>query len=268
MAPQGTASMAAKLVADVAELEQRSKLQPERDLWDDRAHELAEYWKVSPDEVRAVYRRYNVEGTSRPPPFEGHNFGQILRSYGHPQRLEKDITRLMLHYTRFAQAAQLVAALGGVDEGEVRLMIDYGCGVADYGLIFGLVGYRVTLVDLAGGALDFAKWRFERRGLPVEHIPVDAAHEDPTLSPADVVVAGDVLEHLPDPRKAVRAVADCLRPGGHFWFPDFPFKEKSVGGAHLESAAALRTETAELVHAQFERAAKIKHLMRKRAPSA
>jgi 2-polyprenyl-3-methyl-5-hydroxy-6-metoxy-1,4-benzoquinol methylase len=230
--------------------------------------ELAEFWSTTAEEVRDVYRRYNVDAVQRPPPFQTSTVKEIFDSYTEPTRLEKDMSRLMLHYHRFGQAFDLLRALAlRPDLPAFPHMVDYGCGVSDYGLAFGLHGFAVTLVDLAGRCLDFAASRYRRRGLSCTVIEVRPDDEYPELPTADVVVAGDVLEHLRDPRIVIANVARSLSPRGYFWFPDFPFKEKSIGGAHLESAAMLREAAADLVGRHFARGGRLKHLMQRR-PSA
>jgi 2-polyprenyl-3-methyl-5-hydroxy-6-metoxy-1,4-benzoquinol methylase len=213
-----------------------------------------------------MYRAYNLDRTRKVPRFVDHPVEELFRSYVQPARLEAELSRLMLHYTRLDMAGALLdyflAAYPG-DRSRVRV-VDYGSGAADFGLAFALMGFHVTLVDIAGGKVEFGSWRLARRGLAHDTIPISAEREYPAIGDADVVVAGDLLEHLRDPCRAINLVADGLRPGGHFWFPDFPFKEKSIGGQHLQSAADLRAAAADLVSARFTRAGGVKYIMRVR----
>ncbi len=248
-----------------------SRLDPGRELMADRAAELGEYFGLSPEDAVAMYRAYNVERTKKVPRFGDGSLQELMDSYVQPARLEAELSRLMLHYTRLDTAAAVLQPLLAVHPGDrsaVRV-VDYGCGAADFGLAFALMGFRVTLVDIAGGKIEFASWRFRRRGLAHDVIAISPEQEYPALRDVDVVLAGDVLEHLRDPRRAIDLIADALVPGGHFWFPDFPFKEKSVGHQHLQSAADLRPAAADLVNARFKRApGTCKYLMRVRGRPA
>lgn len=243
-------------------------LDSSRSLTDDRVAEVAEFLGHSPEAMWTIYEEYNVHKTKRPPKFDDSNLASIIESYVNKDTLDAHLSRLMIKYTRLEMASALLRGMtkiwSGRDKSEIEVC-DYGCGAADFGLAFAVNGYNVTLVDLDGGKIEFAKWRFERRGIPVKTIGVNEAHEYPDFAGLDLVMAGDVLEHLRDPREAISRVHAGLNPGGHFWFPDFPFKEKSIGGDHLVSAATLREEAADLVRKLFEPANVMKHLMRKRS---
>ena len=86
------------------------------------------------------------------------------------------------------------------------VLVDVGCGG---GLLAPHVdGYRHIGVDLVHSALALAA----RHGV----VPVQAdAHGLPLADQvADVVVAGEILEHVPDLERVVEELARVLRPGG------------------------------------------------------
>src|ERR687895_2487361 len=86
------------------------------------------------------------------------------------------------------------------------LLVDIGCGG---GLLAPHVdGYRHVGVDLVESALALAA----QHGV----VPVQAdAHALPLADQvADVVVAGEILEHVPDLERVVEELARVLRPGG------------------------------------------------------
>ncbi|MEO5898226.1 MAG: class I SAM-dependent methyltransferase [Vicinamibacterales bacterium] len=90
--------------------------------------------------------------------------------------------------------------------------LDYGSGIGSNALIFGLAGFRVTLADVADPLRNFAKWRCERRGIDVR--TVDLKHESPGRERYDVITCFDVLEHVPDPLRALKQMRNALRPDG------------------------------------------------------
>lgn len=73
-------------------------------------------------------------------------------------------------------------------------------------------GHQVTYTELPGLQIDFAKKYFEITGKSGIEI-----FTDPSLLEGrqfDVVIALDVLEHVPDPPLFVKMMADYLRPNG------------------------------------------------------
>lgn len=92
-------------------------------------------------------------------------------------------------------------------------VLDLGSGVGTDAIYLARHGYEVTLMDVPGPTLAFARHRFERRGLPVRVVETTAPVPNPP-GDFDIVIAFDVFEHLPDPLSAARRVAASLRPGG------------------------------------------------------
>jgi 2-polyprenyl-3-methyl-5-hydroxy-6-metoxy-1,4-benzoquinol methylase len=93
-----------------------------------------------------------------------------------------------------------------------RRYLDYGSGIGSDALIFAAAGFEVTLADVSEPLLAFAKWRFERRGIPVNTI--DLKQERPRTGLYDAALCFDVLEHIPQPLRTVRQIHDALRADG------------------------------------------------------
>jgi 2-polyprenyl-6-hydroxyphenyl methylase / 3-demethylubiquinone-9 3-methyltransferase len=109
----------------------------------------------------------------------------------------------MLHWIADARARLVpVAARPGA------LLVDLGCGGGLLGPRLSGRGYRHVGVDLVGRSLELAA----AHGVT----PVRGdAHRVPLASgTADVVVAGEVLEHVPRPAEVIAEAARLLRPGG------------------------------------------------------
>ncbi|MFV2113448.1 methyltransferase domain-containing protein [Micromonospora sp. LOL_025] len=109
----------------------------------------------------------------------------------------------MLHWLAEARAALVpTAARPGA------LLVDLGCGAGLLAPHLAGKGYRHVGVDLTRSALEQA----------AEH-GVTVVNGDVTAVPladgcADVVAAGELLEHVPDWRRAVAEACRLLRPGG------------------------------------------------------
>jgi SAM-dependent methyltransferase len=92
--------------------------------------------------------------------------------------------------------------------------LDYGSGVGTAALRLAELGYQVTVADVPGITLDFARARFEQRGIPAEAIEVTADVPPLPEGQWDVLVSFDVIEHLPNPTEVGRALVRAIRPGG------------------------------------------------------
>jgi 2-polyprenyl-3-methyl-5-hydroxy-6-metoxy-1,4-benzoquinol methylase len=92
--------------------------------------------------------------------------------------------------------------------------LDYGCGIGTAAVRLAQLGYSVTIADIPGTTLEFARTRLARRGIDVDVI--ELGDEVPTLPNAswDVVVCFDVLEHAVDPVGVARALVRALRMNG------------------------------------------------------
>lgn len=112
-------------------------------------------------------------------------------------------------------------------------VLDYGCGIGTIALRMAAAGYRVTMADVPGISLAFARYRFARRGLPCDVIEVKSSR--PRLpSRYDAIVCFDVLEHIPRADLAVMALANALRDGGVATIIA-PFDDPGYHPHHLQS---------------------------------
>jgi SAM-dependent methyltransferase len=93
-----------------------------------------------------------------------------------------------------------------------RVCLDFGTGVGSGGLLFARHGMETLVADISAPMLQFAKWRFDRRGLPGQFLDLKVARLSP--SSVDFICAMDVFEHLSDPLGTVEELARALTPGG------------------------------------------------------
>ncbi|PWU46546.1 bifunctional 3-demethylubiquinone 3-O-methyltransferase/2-octaprenyl-6-hydroxy phenol methylase [Micromonospora globispora] len=109
----------------------------------------------------------------------------------------------MLHWLARARAA-LVPPASRPD----ALLVDLGCGAGLLAPHLAGKGYRHVGVDLTRSALAHAA------GHGVTVVNADATAVPLADGCADVVSAGELLEHVPDWRRAVAEACRLLRPGG------------------------------------------------------
>jgi SAM-dependent methyltransferase len=87
-------------------------------------------------------------------------------------------------------------------------LLDVGCGRGDVAEWFGARGWRIAGVEPSEKAATQAA----KRGVEVHHGTLDDAPWEPASF--DAVTFNHVLEHVPEPRAALRQSAALLKPGG------------------------------------------------------
>ena len=97
-------------------------------------------------------------------------------------------------------------------------VLDVGCGpgVAACSFATLLPESRVVAADASPGLLELARRRAAVLGVShrVDTLLVDLRRDDQDTARVDLVWAGDVVHHLPDPVRTLRALGSQLRPGG------------------------------------------------------
>lgn len=109
----------------------------------------------------------------------------------------------MLHWIAAARAALVPRATR-----PGSLLVDIGCGAGVLAPHVAHLGHRHMGVDVVAGSAGLA------RGRGITAVVADARALPLADASADVVVAGEVLEHVPDLDRVVAEATRILRPGG------------------------------------------------------
>jgi 2-polyprenyl-3-methyl-5-hydroxy-6-metoxy-1,4-benzoquinol methylase len=111
---------------------------------------------------------------------------------------------------RWARAVQqYVLHLLPLEQGVPRRLLDVGCALGHLAALASQRGWRVTGLDISPEAVSEAASRFGldfRAGTPSQFRD--------TLPPFDVVLLGDVVEHVQDPYRFLVELQGTLAPGG------------------------------------------------------
>jgi SAM-dependent methyltransferase len=95
-----------------------------------------------------------------------------------------------------------------------RRVLDYGSGVGTAALHLLQFGYDVTIADVPGPTLDFARERLKRDGLAFDVLQIEEDVPDLASARWDIVTSFDVLEHVVDPVAVSKALVRALAPAG------------------------------------------------------
>ena len=81
---------------------------------------------------------------------------------------------------------------------------------------------EILATDPDADSVESAAKAARREGfVSIRHARLDPAADRLPDGPWDLVVAHDILHHLPDPESALRAVREALAPGGRFVFSEY-----------------------------------------------
>jgi SAM-dependent methyltransferase len=180
------------------------------DAGEELALELSEYFGTSVDDIRerlaGATASFTEEWNQRVP--DGRDERAVTRFYNESKTELFDLahwhSRDPIHY-RALMCADIAQERG------CRDYLDYGSGIGSDALVFASVGCRVTLADVSGPLMAFAKWRCERRGFDVRTI--DLKGNRPPRGQFDAVVCFDVLEHIHRPLRTLWSIHQSMQPG-------------------------------------------------------
>jgi len=112
----------------------------------------------------------------------------------------------------YAYPTSVLALRAAPGPGHGRAHLDYGSGVGVTSQLFARAGYETTLADVSTSLLDFARYRFSRRGEAARFI--DLNDEKLETGRYDVITALDTLTHVPDLAEVAASLHGALKPGG------------------------------------------------------
>jgi len=231
------------------------KLNKKLNLNDDRRFEVMSFCKISEETLDRLLGEVKASAqSSNKPVLDLSDDKKLLDRY--VVGAERQAVSHMLRYTRYDKSIELVYYFNQKYKKNERKQIkvlDYGCGVADYALSFGVFGYQITLSDIEGGVVEFAKWRFDKRNLKYDFVPVNENNMYPVFGQQDIIIAGEVLEHIREPLRTVQTFYNALPSGGYLWVSAYPYREKRVGGGHLQEAFDARGDVLQFLNSNFRK---------------
>jgi SAM-dependent methyltransferase len=119
--------------------------------------------------------------------------------------------------TRNPLARRLVAAfLASLEElvgrSGARALHEVGCGEGHLSMALASRGLDVRASDLSPAAIATARRLARARGLAIDYRVADLYDLEPEVDGAELVVCCEVLEHVPDPERALAVLGRLARP--------------------------------------------------------
>ncbi|MDX1373933.1 MAG: bifunctional 2-polyprenyl-6-hydroxyphenol methylase/3-demethylubiquinol 3-O-methyltransferase UbiG [Burkholderiales bacterium] len=131
--------------------------------------------------------------------------------------------------------------IDGITGLDSKTMVDVGCGGGILAEAAARKGAAVTGIDLSERALKVAQLHLLESRLPVDYaLASPEAYAEAHPAAFDVVTCMEMLEHVPDPGRAVAACARLLKPGGHAFFSTINRNPKSYLFAIVGAEYVLR----------------------------
>lgn len=104
--------------------------------------------------------------------------------------------------------------------------LDFGCGPAVTSQLFARLGFETTAADISTSMLDFARFRFARRGMQATFL--DLNDGEIGMAQYDVITALSVLWLVPDFEGTVRRLHAALKPNGLLFADITPSKSEDA----------------------------------------
>lgn len=110
---------------------------------------------------------------------------------------------------------------------KVQSVLDFGCGVGNDGLMMLDEGYDVIFADINVSAIEFLKWRLEKRKTKRNRYKVINISNSDLKVESDMFWSVDVIEHMKDPSEIFNWISSKTRVVAYFTDAD-----DEAGGRH------------------------------------
>jgi len=172
---------------------------------------IKEHWGNAVGDLKKSWNKINPRTSQEIINFYNTNETQLLESmYWHSQ--------IGHAITDNVRSLQIALSAGG------KNYLDYGCGVGSNGILFSKYGFEITLADISSVMLNFAEYRFKKRGLKANFI--DLKTSDLPRTHFDFITIIHTLEHVSNPINLFEKVVKSAKIGGILFVTTPFFKDK------------------------------------------
>jgi 2-polyprenyl-3-methyl-5-hydroxy-6-metoxy-1,4-benzoquinol methylase len=100
------------------------------------------------------------------------------------------------------------------ERGQVRTVLDVGCGDGNFTNSLAEAGYSLYGIDLSEGGIAKCRERYANMRFAVASAYDDYRTAFTGVSQFDAIISVEVIEHLYSPKQFARRCAEAVRPGG------------------------------------------------------
>ncbi|MDE6407738.1 MAG: SPASM domain-containing protein, partial [Anaeroplasmataceae bacterium] len=207
----------------------------------ERTEEYLSFFKRDKEFIKKINERYAIESLEYKLNFlypiffkNMENDKQIFNSYKNASEFYA-LRQLLGRPEKFESQLHIFDFMKENLKQGARVM-DYGCCVGDFSLLFAKMGYSVVILDLDILTFDFALERFKNRSIKVENYRIGENMKVELLrKKVDFVFCRDVLEHTRHPLYILDYFYESLNNDGYLYTSTMnPGDEIYIGAEHLE----------------------------------
>jgi 2-polyprenyl-6-hydroxyphenyl methylase / 3-demethylubiquinone-9 3-methyltransferase len=161
----------------------------------------------------------NAEAGPRVDKAEVEKFNRLAAEWWNPNGKMKPLHKfnpVRLAYLRDLSGRHFSRDVRGPRPFDGLTLVDIGCGGGLLSEPLARLGFEVTGIDPARNNVDVAKIHAEESGVPVTYRKVTAETLAEEGARFDVVLAMEVVEHVPDVDAFVATATGLVKPGGLF----------------------------------------------------
>lgn len=174
------------------------------------------HWPTDPERGSKIVTERMSERVDQA---EVEKFDRLAADWWNPEGRMKPLHKLnpvRLRYLRDTLVARFGRDPRAIRPFDGLTLLDIGCGAGLLSEPLARLGFAVTGIDPAGNNVDVAKAHAERAGVPVTYRKVTAETLVSEQAGFDVVLAMEVVEHVPSVQDFVAAATSLVKPGGIF----------------------------------------------------
>ena len=222
------------------------KINPNNEYDDERLQEYLIFFGKDTNFIKEITKEYSIDSIEfktkclYPNFFEQMNTNEeIFDSYSKASELYS-LRHLMGRPNKFNGEIEIFNFMQRKLH-NLAIVMDYGCCVGDFSILFSRMGFQVIALDLDIPTFSFAKQRFKNRNLKIKTYSVSSNMHPPKLdAKVNFIFCRDVLEHTVNPLEVLQYFYDNLDNNGYMYISTMnPDDKIYIGAEHLEKTIKL-----------------------------